>query len=194
MILKSQWQTHDVTEPSAPPSRGPKSRLAPSVRFPVEASASVPLLNASSCTRIHAHDPADQRRWDVAQIGGRAWKGAWHGRSTRFQRFRSETTPAGTSRGGAATPSSNILNFFSLSPPPAVCSRVCCESNDPRLSRKGFRNGVVWLPLRDFLLFFFFFFSFIRFSAERDGEFSRLTFSFPFFLSVETSTKKHDEL
>lgn len=98
------------------------------------------------------------RRWDVAQIGGRAWKGAWHGRSTRFQRFRSETTPAGTSRGGAATPSSNILNFFSLSPPPAVCSRVCCESNDPRLSRKGFRNGVVWLPLRDFLLFFFFFF------------------------------------
>lgn len=89
-----------------------------------------------------------------------------------------------TRRGGH--PFLKHFKLFFLSPLPLQC---VAESNDPRLSRKGFRNGVVWLPLRDFLLFFFFLFSFIRFSAERDGEFSRLTFSFSFFLSVETSTK-----
>lgn len=77
-------------------------------------------------------------------------------------------------RGGAATPSSNILNFFSPEPPPPVAAEAATLTiHDFR--ERDFEMG--WLPLSAVTRFFIFFF-FSLDSAERDGE---LTFSFSSF-------------
>lgn len=107
------------------------------------------------------------------------------------KRFRSDATPAGTSREGAATPSSNILNFFFPPSPPGLQRGY--NSNDPRLSisRKGFSK---WGGGCRYAIFYFLFFlflsSFLPFhSREREmvNWISRLTLGFPFFSIRATS-------
>lgn len=172
--------TRRLNHPPLPPG----ARKAGWLRLFASLSKHLRLFRSSTLLparpRTRAREPS--RRWDVAQIGGRAGKV----RGTNAARVSNDSAakqplpaPHGR-RGGAATPSSNILNFFFPRTPSPCCSRGC-DSNDPRLSRKGFRNGVAAVVCRYAIFYFLFFFT--RFCGER----WRIDFQFFFFLSVETS-------
>lgn len=171
--------TRRLNHPPLPPG----ARKAGWLRLFASLSKHLRLFRSSTLLparpRTRAREPS--RRWDVAQIGGRAGKV----RGTNAARVSNDSAakqplpaPHGR-RGGAATPSSNILNFFFPRTPSSCCSRGC-DSNDPRLSRKGFRNGVAAVVCRYAIFYFLFFFT--RFCGER----WRIDFQFFFFLSVET--------
>lgn len=111
----------------------PKKPAGSVCSLPVRASASIPLLNASSCARTGAHRRAARRTCDGTQAGKQRVERCAARTQHAFrwphigpvQGFRRNTTPTGTSRvehregerRGMAAPSSNILNFFFLSSP-----------------------------------------------------------------------------
>lgn len=166
--------TRRLNHPPLPPG----ARKAGWLRLFASLSKHLRLFRSSTLLparpRTRAREPS--RRWDVAQIGGRAGKV----RGTNAARVSNDSAakqplpaPHGR-RGGAATPSSNILNFFSPEPPPPVAAEAATLTiHDFR--ERDFEMG--WLPLSAVTRFFIFFF-FSLDSAERDGE---LTFSFSSF-------------